>query len=271
MPEESLTPVTKCEGCVFAKIEDIQTGCDLERHTKLGIISDDKDETFTLKRFCNTYRPDKWLSDLDFDQRLDIESEVMKEIYPKVGFIINFDLESENPIGNLEKTLKSIPQAENGTLYVVVVNEKVEYNEEIWGSFISNFGEVSKIKYHIVQLNHVYSDIDMLIDQSFTHAQNGWVQCLTSGDEVDENCIGKIHELINIKMKKLIMILPKNEKDPFSGLVFPAYLFKFLNGNGVKVFRDEKADSRSFITKVLEAEKRGETKTVYTWEEFYAA
>ena len=52
MPEESLTPVTKCEGCVFAKIEDIRTGCDLERHTKLGIISDDKDETFTLKRFA---------------------------------------------------------------------------------------------------------------------------------------------------------------------------------------------------------------------------
>jgi hypothetical protein len=48
-------------------------------------------------------------------------------------------------------------------------------------------------------------------------------------------------------------------------------LFKFLNGNGTKIFKDEMVDTRGFITKVLEAEKRGGTKTVYTWEEFNAS
>ena len=154
--------------------------------------------------------------------------------------------------------------------YVIVINEKVEYNEEIWGRFITWFGEESDTKYHIVQLNKAHENLATVIDEAFTHAENGWIHCVTSGDEVPNDLLSKIHNFINVRMKKLIMLMPKND-DPFSGLTFPAYLFKFLNGNGVKVFRDEMADSRSFLDKVLDAEKRGETKTVYSWEEFYAA
>ena len=51
------------------------------------------------------------------------------------------------------------------------------------------------------------------------------------------------------------------------GLTFPAYLFKFLNGNKTKMFNDEMTDSRQFLEKVRDAEKRGGSKTIYEWHE----
>ena len=275
MSADSLTPVTKCEGCVFSKLEGSkQIGCDLGRHEKLGFSTLYDDTTFTLERFCNAYRPEEWSSSLDFEDRLDTQDTVMKEVAPRAGFIIRIDHEKEEEIKNLDKTLASITKLSNPTgkkpAYVIVINEKVEYNEEIWGRFIAWFGEESDTKYHIVQLNKAHENLATVIDEAFTHAENGWIHCVTCGDEVPNDLLSKIHNFINVRMKKLIMLMPKND-DPFSGLTFPAYLFKFLNGNGVKVFRDEMADSRSFLDKVLDAEKRGETKTVYSWEEFYAA
>lgn len=269
MSKDSLLPITKCEGCVFATLDkDVQIGCDLKRHEKLGFSTLDNEKTFTLGRFCNTYRPDAWLAELNFEQRMDNKTAVMEEVHSRLGFVIRFDLESEDPIGDLSKTLTSIQSVAK---YVVVINEKVEYNEDIWGTFIKHFGEDPKTKYHIVQLNTIHRNLETIIDQCFTHAENGWIQCLTSGDQPSENNAENINDFINVKMKKLVMILPKDPANPFTGLTFPAYLFKFLNGNRVKVFRDEMVDSRSFVEKVLAAEKRNETKTVYTWEEFNAS
>ena len=273
-------PITKCSGCVFAEFEEtplgeVQVGCDLKRHLKLGVEKFEPGETsFTLKRFCNAYRPEDWSANLDFEDRLDVQSTLMKEIAPRIGFVVRIDHESEEVLQDLNKTLASITKLSNPDgkkpAYVVVINEKVEYNEEIWGQFITWFGEDSETKYHIVQLNKAYENLETVIDEAFTHAQNGWVHCLTSGEEVCSDLLSKIHDFINVKMKMLIMLLPKNN-NPFSGLTFPAYLFKFLNGNGVKTFSDDNVDSRGFVAKVLEAEKRGGTKTVYTWEEFNAS
>ena len=74
MSAESLTPVTKCEGCVFSKLEGgKQVDCDLARHEKLGFSTLSDETTFTLERFCNTYRPEEWISNLEFEDRLNIK------------------------------------------------------------------------------------------------------------------------------------------------------------------------------------------------------
>ena len=87
MSADSLTPVTKCEGCVFSKLEGSkQIGCDLGRHEKLGFSTLYDDTTFTLERFCNAYRPEEWSSSLDFEDRLDTQDTVMKEVAPKDAF-----------------------------------------------------------------------------------------------------------------------------------------------------------------------------------------
>ena len=107
-----------------------------------------------------------------------------------------------------------------------------------------------------------------LVDEAFGHAQNGWIMTVTSDETVAPDTLTKLNKVINVDMRQMIMIEPSGE---FSGLVFPAYLFKFLNGNRIKIFQDEMVDGRGFIEKVKEAEKRGGTKTVMTWEEFNAS
>jgi hypothetical protein len=185
-----------------------------------------------------------------------------------MGFFVHLDTSQSNAIAELSQTLKSIKEIEGGPAYVVVITDKVEYNEEVWGLFITHFGEHSRIKYHIVQVTDTPEDIMLLVDEAFGHAQNGWVMTSVSGEIIDPNILSKLDKMINVDMRQVIMVEPSGD---FSGLLFPAYLFKFLNGNKNKVFQDTIVGTGSFIEKIREAEERGETKTILSWEEFNAS
>jgi len=267
--------VTSCKGCVFAATcpdtpEYKQGGCALNRHELLGVKSL-QDNYFVLEEFCSTFRPQEWLDGLVFEDQLNSRQVVLDEIYPRMGYFVKFDNTLDEPIAKLRQTLKSIAEASYKTqgmpMFIVVVNDKVEYNEEIWTLFLAQFQEVSDTDYHIVQINEEMED-RYFIDEAFIHAKNAWIHTLTSGQEVPSNINDKLHEIINIKMEKLALVEPYNE---FDGFLFPAFLFKFLNGNRVKVFIDEQVDAGTFLEKVKSAEGRSDAKTVYTWEEFYAS
>ena len=272
---------TNCNGCCFAeKKGDSQVGCSLNRHTLLGVESLQDDGYFTLDRFCNTYRPEEWAKSLSVKKSLDPEATVLEEVSPRIGFFINFDTDPEDTgeYGNdvivceemLAKTLESIANIKGTPSYVIVINDRVEHNQFIWEQFFKLFGEkVKDTKYHIVQIETRPDKVEKLVDESFRHAENGWIYTVNSGDVVSPSILEDIHEYINIKMKKLMMIKPSG--DAFSSMVFPAFLFKFLNGNKQKIFQDTTSTEGSFIEKMEEADKRSPTKTVITWEEFNAS
>ena len=120
-------------------------------------------------------------------------------------------------------------------------------------------------KYVVMQLTSGVGDkIESVVDHAFQHAQNGWIMCVNSGTTVSPSVIDGLHNFINIEMRQLILVEPQAG---INGLTFPAYLFKFLNGNKTKIFNDEMTDSREFLEKVKDAEKRGGTKTVYSWDD----
>jgi hypothetical protein len=261
---------THCKDCVFARYDhesNNQIGCSLKRPQKLK-VKELKDNAFVLQRFCNTHRPEEWVETLSFEERLSAEEAALKEVRPRMGFFVRLNTSASDAISDLHRTLQSIKNMDGGPAYVVVITDKVEYNEEIWGLFITCFGEKSKSKYHIVQVTDTPEEVMLLVDEAFAHAQNGWIMTVTSGEQVDLNMLNKLNTVINVEMRQIIMIEPSGN---FSGLVFPAYLFKFLNGNKTKIFQDEMVDGRGFIEKVKDAERRGGTNTVMTWEEFYAA
>ena len=91
---------------------------------------------------------------------------------------------------------------------------------------------------------------------------------LTSGDTLTKDIAGTIHKIINIDMRQVVLVEPH---DGYNGMIFPAYLFKFLNGNKVKVFQDEIVDGRGFLEKVRDAAKRTNTNNLLSWEEFNAS
>jgi len=264
--------VTHCKDCVFARADENgeQNGCGLGRSEVLGISSTQED-FYLLERFCTAHRPTEWVENLRFEDQLMPEIVVLDELYPRMGFFVRLNTDAKNAIVELEKTLKSVACASHRQQgyppFVVVINDKVEYNEEIWALFARLF-EKGETEYSIVQLSHKPEDLHDSVDEAFIHAQNGWIYLTTSGEEVPHDLIDKLHKMINVHMKQIVMVESYND---FDGLMFPAFLFKFLNGNKSKVFQDESVLSGTFIEKMKQAQARTTNKTIYTWEEFNAS
>lgn len=256
---------SNCKGCVFAeKAADIQTGCTLNRPEKLGIKENGvNSEWFELERFCTTYRPKEWSDGLnDYE---DTKSKVLEEIHPRVGFFVKFNTESKNPIKDLEHTVEHIANQEDiPARYVSVINDKVEYNEEIFEILKSNF-TWDVTEFHIVQMEAKFVNVDRVVDEAFTHAKNGWLYVTTSGRPVKRDLIKRIHNRVNVQLKKLSFVEPYSGSD---GMLFHTPLFKFLNGNKTKIFNDEYSDSRPFIEKVRDAASRSDKECFLTWRRF---
>ena len=268
---------TFCGGCVFAQYSnDIQNGCTLNRPQKLGVDKTVKKEegktSYLLERVCNVHRPKEWLDFLDFDQTINPEKEVLQEVFPRIGYFVRLDTSNEHAIQELEATLTSITKHKVSPGYVVVISDSVEFNEEVWTLFIKFFGDQQtedvKTPYHIVQMTENPEKVESIMDAAFQHAQNGWIMTLTSGDVIDKDISSILHKMINIDMKQIVLVEPI---DGYNRMIFPAYLFKFLNGNKVKVFQDEIVDGSKFLDKIKNAAKRTQSDTLITWEEFYAS
>lgn len=252
---------SRCEGCVFAELEnEQQIGCSLGRADKLG-IADIENNFYNLSRFCVTYRPKAWLEDLQLSESLDTKKTVMLEVQPRVGFFVYF----EKSLDDLKRVVEDIKNQEIKARYIVVINSYVEYNNEIQEILESNF-DFNETEHHIVQLIEEPKNRAMVIDESFKHAKNGWVYFCHASESIDRDLIQKINKRVNVDLKKLVFVHPYD--DNYNGLMFQASLFKFLNGNSTKVFKDSSTDKGSFVDKVKEAAKKSDKETFITWSEF---
>lgn len=266
-----MKPETHCEGCVFAVERDgKQSGCQLYRSEKLGIKDNDED-FYTLERYCNTFRPEEWLTTLSFKDHKNRHQIVLKEIVSRVGFFVVLDTSKENAIQDLQITIDDIKnQTLHRARYVVVVTDKTEYNEEIQKMLVENFDH-DKTLHHLVKVSHIPEKKMFLIDECFKHAKNGWVYTTTSGQRVDQELIEKINQRVNIDMKRLSIVKPY---EGFNGLLFSTPLFKFLNGNNKTAYETDDGelgfDDRPFLEKV-EDMKDDTGETLITWEEFNAS
>jgi len=247
---------TSCEGCVFLKDGSL---CDLNRLEKLKHKIEDGN--IILERFCNCYRPKEWLTELSLEESNDLVKTVLKEVQPKVGFFIRFNR-------NLDKLKNTIDDIKNQTMqarYVVVINDAVEYNAEIQKTLKSSF-DFDVTEHHILQLVAKPQISEFLIDEAFKHAKNGWIYVCDSGDAIDRRLIEKINHRVNVQMKTLVVVEPVSEN--LSGLLFQSALFKFLNGNRLKIFSDEKINDDLFLDKVRAYAASSHSDTFITWGEF---
>ncbi len=256
---------SSCKGCVFAEVDTHQTSCKLDRAAKLGIDDKDEDGFFVLSRFCTTYRPKEWLSDLSLAESMDTEKTVLEEIYPRVGFFIVLDTTRDDAIEQLRATVEDIKnQKEIAPRYIVIINDKVEYNEDAF-AVVQPLFDFEETEYHILQLQVEIDDPVNTIDEAFAHAKNGYVYVTTSGERVPRDLIYKIHKRVNLDMKKLVVVKPYSG---VNGLLFQSALFKFVNGNRPKLYQAEIIDNRPFLEKVKEAAKESDDQTLIDWSEF---
>lgn len=250
---------SSCANCVFAKIKNNkQTGCVLNRTEKIEETSKetiDDTEYSILSRFCNAYRPESWMDLLTLDQKMNADKVAMEEIRPRVGFLVNLDHSKENPLVWLESTLMGIrDQSESEARYVIVTNTKVEYNEQIH-EILRKFFNIDKTEIHILQILQKPENNFWLVDEAFRMVLNGWLYVTTSGEQVDRNLLKDLHEHLNLKLKKLSIVLPY---DDINGFLVQTSLFKYLNGNKTKVWDLENKDSRMFLDKAKDLDKNGD-------------
>ena len=258
--------ITQCNSCVFAEKQEnkMQSGCKLNRHKKLEIDEVNDDGFYILKRFCTTFRPPAWLDELSVAESQDITSTVLNEIYPRVGFFIILNTD-EMGIDSLKTTIEDIKAQDPKPRYVVVITDKVEYNEDVHEYLNNNF-DYDVTEFHIVQIMQKPEFMPKIIDEAFTHAKNGWAYVCCAGENIDRDLIYKIHKRVNLELKRLVLVEPYDSN--MNGLLFQTALFKFLNGNNPKVFLDDVSSDLSFMDKVKEAAQDSHPDTMITWEKF---
>ena len=182
---------------------------------------------------------------------------IYKENIPKLSFYQNLEPDWALVTRALLNEVK--------TPYVLFINDKVAYNEEIQ-TLLTELFDPDETLYHIVQIRAEFPTKHHLVDEAFVHAKNGWIYVTSAGEKVPSDLLEKIHQRINIDMKILSVVKPY---DDINGMIFQASLFKLFNGNRRKVHadKDHTIDDRSFLDKIQNAE--GSEGSILEWEEFY--
>ena len=95
-----------------------------------------------------------------------------------------------------------------------------------------------------------------MIADAFRHAKNGWIHVTHSGEAIDRSLIEKIHQRINIDMKRLVLVEPYED---VNGLLFQAAAFNFAQST---IEGEE-----NFIEK-LKKVPTDDPDTIISWSEF---
>lgn len=242
---------THCKGCVFARKKLDLDGnlCDFDRLTAFK-ATEIVDGYYKFGRFCNTYRPQEWLDKVEGEPSYQaiLESDI------KMGLTINF---CGAELIDLDATLSEAFRGMKPT-YVIVINDKPEYNKEIY-QMVASYG-LHPSRIHIVQI--INKEEKYYLDEAFRFARPGYMTYVYAGDELPENYINTINNYVNIEMKFFSLCFSSDGK-----MIFQTQLFKLLNGNYPKAQGDGAFDNDCFVDKVLKM--KGADNCVHLWEKFF--
>lgn len=245
-----------CKGCIFAFYkEDKQTSCLLGRSQLLNPSGQLREEegksSYLFNRFCNTFRPKSYLDKFHNDDLDSAANGVMDEVIPRITYIIEFNYN----LDSLKQIIDDITinQTINNVGAVIVINDKVEYNEEIMEIINDRVLKIYNKKPYLIQMINDSTSSEKF-EEAFNHAKNGWTLFLPQGQSILHNFVNKIHERINYQMKRF-----SYSYDETSGrYITQSSLFKLLDGN----------KGRSFNEKIKEMQKTDDD-SIVDWVEFF--
>lgn len=251
---------SKCKGCVFAVLNNdgVQEGCKLNRLEKLNPTKKFDGQYQVCERYCTAYRPSEWIEEQSYPSTLSIEEMVLLEVRPRVGFVINFQYD----LAELEKTLSSLAAQEYYIpRYIVIVNNKAEYNQEIDELITKYFTQ--KTICHIMQML-IDVDHQALLDHAFKFAKQGWICLIKAGHVFEENFLLKIHNRVNIELKRFLVAADEQKE---KCIIFTP-LFKFLCGNKAKMLQDGSVDNRGFYEKLKDIPNT-DPESIIDWKDLF--
>lgn len=255
MPDINFT----CKTCVFAVMDrDMQVGCELNR---LSILNpnknyDENGEYQVFNRFCNAGRPKEWLKEVPEDSN-PVEA-VYEEIKPRVGLVVEFN----DNLEDLEVTLGSISHQILCKLrYVIVITQKVEYNEEINQLLKQFFDSGTECK--IVQLL-IETEYLQKLDHAFRFAKNGWLVYIKAGYRFQFNFLNEINHRVNHDLKRFSVCVDSNQEK----FVVHTPLYKALGGSAPKTGQDGIIDKRNFFDRLSDMSSSDQD-SIIAWKEMF--
>lgn len=249
---------TSCKDCVFAISDgENQTGCMANRINQEQ-ISNNTRGFFVLNRYCNLFRPKRWMDEIgengkEFskDKLLEVAK---KEASPRLTFIINFNY-NMNFLSSLLETINS----QECRKFVVVVNDKVEYNESVF-DLLKNKLSNNVGGFNLVQ---VVKSSNKFYDNGFKHAKNGWSVFLDKDQKIGKNFAQNLKTRLIDQWKRLVFAQDEN------GLrkIVQSSVYKMTLNN---VKSDGSIDNRPFEEKILDfATSAVDSDCLCKWEEVF--
>jgi hypothetical protein len=246
-----------CNGCVFALKEDfVQTGCSLNRLEKIlgrdiqseDYISVGDDLVLSYDKFCMTFRPETWLDNINGSP----EKAVLEELTLSIGYIVEF----KEDISTLHKTLDSLDKPS----YVIVINSKPEYSEEIFEALDARY---SDIPFNVVLLFEEL-EYNENIDQVFKKCRNGWIVLLRAGDTIPPGFYDAVFDRIYNQVRRLGVSFNKDR----TKLLVQSQIFQFLGGNRPKINEDGTVDNRDFYERLFSHDV-SDKDLIADWQELF--
>lgn len=240
---------TSCKHCVFKiKEGEQQTGCQLNRFDTAKTFDDEGDGV--VLGFCNGFRPQRWVEDVEAKDMQEMLSIVRHEMVEPINFVIQF----KDSLEDLKKTLASIAKIENlnkrSTL--TVVNRKVEFNEEISKIIFSqNLHEDRMFLMYIVDENNP------VMNSCFKNFNIGQMVTVWAGYEFSADFSQKLCNFINVDLQKLYLVYDDTK------YLCHTSMFKVLNGDLPMI----NGESGTLIEKIL---RRDKGTGIYEWSKFFA-
>lgn len=225
-----------CESCCHAIIEnDEQTGCKLDKLSKIPSVFNKSTKFFNLEKVCAYKNNDP------------------ENIKIKVGYI--FILKDPDKIQELKNNINSVKDM--NPLWIGVNHDFPEIKDDINKYLMS-----LNIPYNII-LNYekVAGDIYRL-DQFMKNYKNGWTLVNIIGEKFDIDKYKILNTYVN-HFNPLAIV--KNKCDSVNELVFFNMIFKYLKGSYPSILEDETIEQKTIIEKVEDMSSY----MVKNWKELY--
>lgn len=258
-----------CKDCVFSENilvngKSVQYGCMLNRSQKLNpeekFESDENSSYYVFNRFCNTRRPKEWLEEYYSGNMDSAVIGVMSEVRPRLSIIIDFNYDMDL----LKENFSIIENQMESRKFVIVINDKIEYNMEIFTTLDTLYQKGKIAQYHILMPVADTPTYDS-IDDSIKFCKNGWIVFLDKGDKLPADLTEVIDNRINSEMKRFVYCKKENKT-----FIIQAAIFKLLGGNSPKIMSDGSINNDDFITRVNNLQYK-DNDCVVEWSDLFNA
>lgn len=205
--ETNLT--TSCKDCVFAVYDgednDTQFDCAAGRidvFAKNGDVIDayDNDKSFyVIKRLCNFYREESWIS----ESQDDLLEEVKKEAFPSFGVVIyNLSENTNKQLETLKEIINESPMDNNKVYVILVTNDKSKKDMPYFLPMVDTF-KADAINFKIVSVfDYVPKpQIDAL---AFKHViKRNYIVKIDDNNMISRDLFTKVDQSLNTDLEKI--------------------------------------------------------------------